>query len=79
MDFVRAKHVHFTSEVCSTDLVCRYPCQPRVLEVWIAANLGLNHERVLVMKVDDPRRVESDMAEKRMADDDSANIRNEDR
>ena len=69
VDFVRAKGAAFVSEVCSTDAVFKYPCQPRVLEVWIAANLGLPHERVLVMDVREPRRVESDVAEERMAND----------
>lgn len=71
VDFVRAKGVAFISEVCSTDIVCKYPCQPRVLEVWIAAHLGLPHERVIVMDVKEPRRLESDMAETRhIADND---------
>jgi len=48
---------------------CKYPCQPRVLEVWIAAHLGLDHERVLVMDVREPRRVESEMAEARAEND----------
>ena len=62
VDFVRAKGIALISEVCSTDVVFKYPCQPRILEVWIAANLGLPHERVLVMGITEPRRVESDIA-----------------
>lgn len=69
VEFVRAKHVEMISEVCSTDIVTKYPCQPRVLEVWIAANLGLNHERVLVYDIREARRLESDKAQERMKQD----------
>lgn len=65
VDFVRAKGIALISEVCSTDVVFKYPCQPRILEVWIAANLGLPHERVLVMGTNEPRRTESDIAQER--------------
>ena len=65
MEFVRAKGVKFISEVCSTDIVLKYPANPRILEVWIAVNLGLDHERVLVYGINEPRRIESDVAEER--------------
>lgn len=78
VEFVRAKGVALISEVCSTDIVCKYPCQPRVLEVWIAAHMGLDHERVLVMDVKEPRRVESEMAEQRVEFDKDRNVSEED-
>ena len=54
------------SEVCSTDIVLKYPVNERILEVWLAVNLGLNHERVLCYGIKEPRRIESEMAEERL-------------
>ena len=65
MEFVRAKGVKFVSEVCATDVVLKYPVNERILEVWLAVNLSLPHERVLVYGVKDPRRLESENAEER--------------
>ena len=45
-------------------------CNERILEVWLAVNLGLDHSRVLCYGVNDPRRVESEMAEERKVRDD---------
>lgn len=69
VEFVRAKGVKFVSEVCSTDVVLKYPVHDRILEVWLAVNLGIPHERVLVYGVKDPRRMNSDMAARRVSDD----------
>lgn len=68
-EFVRHKGTRFTSEVCSTDIVIRYPINSRILEVYIAANLGIDHDRVLAYDVKDPRRVESDLAAQRLEND----------
>ena len=65
MEFVRAKGVNFTSEVCTTDVVLKYPVHERILEVWCAVNLGLPHERVLVYGVKEPRRLEADNTQER--------------
>lgn len=65
MEFVRAKGVKLISEVCATDVVLKYPANPRILEVWLAVNLGLDHERVLVYGINEPRRMESDHAQVR--------------
>ena len=69
VEFTRAKHVEFISEVSSTDVVLKYPCQPRVLEVWVATNMGLPHERVICYDVKEPRRTESDIASDRREND----------
>lgn len=69
VEFARAKGAKFTSEVCATDVVLKYPANPRILEVWLAVNLGLDHERVLVYAINDPRRAESEHAAQRMATD----------
>ena len=65
MEFVRAKGVKLISEVCSTDVVLKYPVNARILEVWLAVNLGIDTDRVIVYDVKDPRRLESDNAEER--------------
>jgi hypothetical protein len=69
VEFTRAKHVEFISEVSSTDIVLKYPCQPRVLEVWIATNMGLPHERVICYDIKEPRRLEADIAADRHEND----------
>jgi hypothetical protein len=60
MEFVRAKGVKFVSEVTSTDVIIKYPTNPRILEVWLAVNMGIDHDRVLVYDVKEPRRLEAD-------------------
>lgn len=65
MEFVRYKGVQCTSEVCSTDVIVKYPVNERILEVWLAVNLGLDHNRVLVYGVNEPRRLEADNAQER--------------
>lgn len=61
-EFVRMKGVKCVSEVCSTDVILKYPANPRILEVWLAVNMNLDHDHVLVYDVAEPRRVEADMA-----------------
>jgi hypothetical protein len=65
MEFVRAKGVKLISEVCSTDVVLKYPVHERILEVWLAVHLGLDHDRVLCYNVKDPRKLEADNAAER--------------
>ena len=62
MEFIRAKGVKMISEVCSTDVVLKYPVHERILEVWLAVHLGLDHDRVLCYNVKEPRRLEADNA-----------------
>jgi len=64
-EFYRVKGTQCTSEVCSTDVVLKYPVNERILEVWCSINLNLPHERILAYNVKDPRRIESEMAEER--------------
>jgi hypothetical protein len=78
VEFTRAKHVEFISEVSSTDVVLKYPCQPRVLEVWVATNMGLPHERVICYDVKEPRRTESDIASDRRENDVDRYVTSED-
>jgi hypothetical protein len=65
MEFVRAKGVKLISEVCSTDVILKYPVHERILEVWLAVHLGLDHDRVLCYNVKDPRKLEADNAAER--------------
>ena len=69
MEFQRIKGVKFTSEVCSTDVILKYPVNQRILEVYLSVNLDVPHDRVLCYNVKDPRRIESDIAEERMQQD----------
>jgi hypothetical protein len=85
MEFVRHKGAHFTSEVCSTDVVLKYPVNERILEVWIGVHMGLNHDRVLVYGDKEPRKLEAESAAQRTANDqdrdadmDQAALTNED-
>lgn len=59
-EFVRLKNCYFTSEVSATDVVLKYPANPRILEVWLAVNMGVDHNRVIVYGIDEPRRAAAD-------------------
>lgn len=73
VEFVRAKGVHMITEVSSTDIVINYPVNQRILEVWLAVNFGLPHERVLVYGIKEPRMTQNDQAgERAQADEDRA-------
>ncbi len=73
VEFVRAKGVHMITEVSSTDIVINYPVNQRILEVWLAVNFGLPHERVLVYGIKEPRMTQNDQSgERAKADEDRA-------
>lgn len=78
MEFYRVKGTECTSEVCSTDVILKYPVNERILEVWCAVNLGMDHERVLAYNVKDPRRIESEMAEEKAKADKDRRVSEED-
>ena len=69
VEFVRAKGVNCISEVCSTDVVLKYPTNPRILEVWLAVNMGIAHDHVLCYDVKEPRMAQNEQAAERLADD----------
>jgi len=74
LEFSRIKGVQFTSEVCSSDIILKYPVNERILEVWLAVNMGLDHERVLCYGVKEPRRLEADIQAERVANDVDRNV-----
>jgi hypothetical protein len=78
MEFARYKGVNCTSEVCSSDIILKYPVNERILEVWLAVNLGLDHSRVLAYGVNEPRRLESDNAAERTAHNEDRTVTDED-
>jgi hypothetical protein len=78
VEFVRMKGVKCTSEVCSSDVILKYPTNPRLLEVWLAVNMGLTHDQVLVYDVKEPRRLEADMAAERVEADLDRSVTEED-
>lgn len=61
-EFHRIKGLKITSEVCSTDVILKYPVNERILEVWLAVNLGVDPQRVIVYGIKEARRahIESD-------------------
>lgn len=69
VEFVRAKGIQCVSEVCSTDVVLKYPTNPRILEVWLAVNMGISHDHVLCYDVKEPRMAHNEQAAERLADD----------
>lgn len=78
VEFVRAKGVKCISEVCSTDVVLKYPINPRILEVWLGVHLGLDHDHVLCYDVKEPRTAEADQAAERMENDLDRSVTEED-
>lgn len=77
-EFVRLKGASFTSEVNSTDVVIKYPANPRILEVWLSVNLGLDHDRVLVYEIKEPRATESEVVANRVANDKDRTVTEDD-
>ena len=77
-EFYRVKGTQCTSEVCSTDVVLKYPVNERILEVWCSVNLDLPHEGILAYNVKDPRRIESEMAEEKAKADADRQVSEED-
>ena len=69
VEFVRAKGVKCVSEVCSTDVIFKYPTNARILEVWLAVNMGIAHDHVLCYDVKEPRMAQNEGAAVRLADD----------
>src|SRR6056300_629734 len=68
MEFVRTKGIKCVSEVCSTDIILNYPANPRILEVWLSVNTGIDTDHVLCYDVKDPRTAETEAAAKRLVD-----------
>jgi|TARA_B110000503_G_scaffold129877_1_gene202609 hypothetical protein len=77
-EFYRAKGVKFISEVSSTDVILKYPVNARILEVWLAVNLNLDHERVLAYGVKEPRRLAAEISAERLANDEDRSVTEED-
>lgn len=78
VEFVRTKGVKCISEVCSTDVVIKYPTNPRILEVWLAVNMGVDPDRIIVQGIKEARTAESEMAGKRVAKDVDREVSEED-
>lgn len=68
-EFVRRKGVQFVSEVCTTDVILKYPVNDRILEVWLAANMGIEFDRVIAYGIKDPRVDEFDRGAERVKND----------
>lgn len=68
-EFVRRKGVQFVSEVCTSDVILKYPVNDRILEVWLAANMGIEFDRVIAYGIKDPRTAEFDRSAERVKND----------
>lgn len=55
VEFERLKGVRFTSEVCSTIVTLGYPVNERILEVFLAVQMGIPHEHIIVYSTKEPR------------------------
>lgn len=69
VEFARAKGIKCVSEVCSTDVVLKYPTNPRILEVWLGINMHIDHNHVLVYDVKEPRLAYAEQSAERASND----------
>jgi hypothetical protein len=77
-EFVRAKGIKCISEVCSTDVVIKYPTNERILEVWLAVNMGIDPDRIIVQGIKEARRGSADLAAARVVNDKDRSVSEED-
>lgn len=67
--FVKYKGARFTTEVCDTDIELKYPVREKILEVYLAANLGIDLDRIICYGIKESRKIAADLATARMAKD----------
>jgi len=77
-EFVRRKGANFVSEVCTSDVILKYPVNDRILEVWLAANMGIEFDRVIAYGIKDPRTAESERAAERVRNDKDRHVTQDD-
>ena len=68
LDF-KYKKLKGPSEVTSVDVVLKYPINEKLLEVWVAVNMQMLSEYVVVQPVDSPRTLEDDVTKNRIEND----------
>lgn len=77
-EFLRRKNARFVSEVCDTDVVLKYPVNERILEVYVAVNLGIDLDRVICYGIKEPRLTNSTVEAARVAKDAGREVTQED-
>ena len=77
-EFLRRKNARFVSEVCDADVVLKYPVNERILEVYVAVNLGLDLDRVIVYGVKEPRLTNAVVDAARVENDKGREVTQED-
>ena len=68
LDF-KNKKLKGPTEVTSVDVVLKYPINERFLEVWVAVNMQMLSEYVVVQPVESPRQLEDNLEKQRIEDD----------
>ena len=83
LDF-KNKKLKGPTEVTSVDVVLQYQINERLLEVWVAVNMLMMSEHVVIQPVDSPRTLEDEVTKNRIendkdryADMDNAELTNE--
>ena len=64
--FVKYKNARFTSEVCDADIELKYPVREKILEVYLAAAMNIDLERIICYGIKEARRIEADITTARM-------------
>lgn len=64
--FLKYKNVRITSEVCDTDIELKYPVREKILEVYLAAALGIDLDRIICYGIKEARRVDNDILNARL-------------
>ena len=68
LDF-KNKRLKGPTEVTSVDVVLQYPINERLLEVWVAVNMQMLSEYVVVQPVESPRTLEDEVTKNRIEND----------
>lgn len=68
LDF-KNKKLKGPTEVTSVDVVLKYPINERLLEVWVAVNMQMLSEYVVIQPVESPRTLEDEVTKNRIEND----------
>lgn len=77
LDF-KNKRINGPHEVSSCDITLKYPVNEKLLEVWIAVNMGMESDYVVVQPVASPRTLEDDLEKARVERDADRFVNEED-
>jgi hypothetical protein len=77
-EFLRRNNARFVSEVCDADVVLKYPVNERILEVYVAINLGIDLERVICFGIKEARLTASEIDAARVIADEGREVSQDD-